>query len=97
LPKLWRSRGSRAICQRIVELRRRRWTGVQITQEVGVSPATVGRLLRRAGLSRLRDLEPAAPVRRYEREHPGYMIHIDIKKLGRFARVGHRITGHYPG
>ena len=38
-------------------------------------------------------LEPAAPVRRYERAHPGELIHIDIKKLGRFERVGHRITG----
>ena len=38
-------------------------------------------------------LEPAEPVRRYEREKPGEMIHIDIKKLGRFDRVGHRITG----
>ena len=41
----------------------------------------------------MRDLEPAEPVRRYERDHPGEMIHIDIKKLGRFDRVGHRITG----
>ena len=40
----------------------------------------------------MRDLEPAEPVRRYEREHPGDMIHIDIKKLGRFNKVGHRIV-----
>ena len=52
---------------------------------------------RRAGLSRLKDIEPAEPVRRYEREHPGEMIHIDIKKLGRFERVGHRITGDRTG
>jgi transposase InsO family protein len=45
------------------------------------------------GLSRIRDLEPAEPVRRYEREHPGELIHIDIKMLGRFVRPGHRITG----
>ena len=45
----------------------------------------------------MRDLEPAEPVRRYEREHPGEMIHIDIKKLGRFDRVGHRITGDRTG
>ena len=49
------------------------------------------------GLNRIRDLEPAEPVRRYEREHPGEMIHIDIKKLGRFERVGHRITGDRTG
>jgi transposase InsO family protein len=39
----------------------------------------------------------AEPVRRYEREHPGELIHIDIKKLGRFGRVGHRITGDHIG
>lgn len=76
----------------IVTLRRQRWTGSHIAQQVGVSPATVSRVLKHAGLSRLRDLEPAAPVVRYEREHPGEMIHIDIKKLGRFNQVGHRIT-----
>ena len=78
--------------EQIVTLRRQRWTGSHIAQQVGVSPATVSRVLKRAGLSRLRDVEPAAPVLRYEREHPGEMIHIDIKKLGRFNQVGHRIT-----
>ena len=86
-----------AICQRIVELRRQRWTGAQIASEVGVSPATVSRVLRRANLSRLRDLLPVEPARRYEHDAPGDMIHLDIKKLGRFARAGHRVTGHYPG
>src|SRR5690606_28534668 len=61
------------------------------------SPATVSRVLRRAGLSRLKDIEPAEPVRRYERDHPGELIHIDIKKLGKFNRVGHRITGNRTG
>jgi len=82
-----------AVAEGIVALRRQRWTGRHIALEVGVSPATVSRVLKRAGLSRLRDLAPAEPVRRYERDHPGEMIHIDIKKLGRFDRVGHRITG----
>jgi hypothetical protein len=45
----------------------------------------------------MRDLEPAGPVRRYERDHPGELIHIDIKKLGKFNRVGHRITGDRTG
>jgi len=96
-PHRLRQPTSEAVCQRIRELRRRRWTGAQIAQEVGVAPATVSRVLRRAGLSRLRDLAPAEPVRRYEHDAPGDMIHIDIKKLGRFARAGHRVTGHYPG
>ena len=61
--------------------------------EVGVSPATVSRILRRLGLNKLAALEPAEPVRRYEREHPGELIHIDIKKLGKIDGVGHRITG----
>ena len=54
-------------------------------------------VLRKARLSRMRDLDPPEPVRRYERAHPGELIHIDIKKLGRIGSVGHRITGRYPG
>ena len=72
---------------------RLRWTGKQIAAELGISPATVSRILRRLGLNRIAALEPAEPVRRYERAHPGELIHIDIKKLGRFNEVGHRITG----
>jgi transposase InsO family protein len=76
----------------IETLRRQRHTARHIAAEVGVSAATVSRILRRLGLNRMRDLEPAAPVRRYERERPGELIHLDIKKLGKFNRVGHRIT-----
>jgi transposase InsO family protein len=54
-------------------------------------------VLRRLGLSSLPALEPAEPERRYEREHPGEVIHIDLKKLGRFERVGHRISGDRTG
>ena len=85
------------VVARIVTLRRERLTGQHIAQRTGVSPATVSRVLKRAGLSRLKDLDPAEPVRRYEREKPGELIHIDIKKLGRFERVGHRITGKRTG
>ena len=81
------------IVAQIVALRRQRWTGDQIAQEVGVSPATVSRVLRRRGLSRLKDLAPVLPIRRYERASPGELIHLDIKKLGRFEKIGHRITG----
>ena len=83
--------------ERVGALRRQRWTGRQIAKEVGVSPATVSRILKRLGLNRLKALEPAEPIRRYQREHPGELIHIDIKKLGRFASVGHRITGDRTG
>jgi transposase InsO family protein len=86
-----------AACAAIEALRRQRYTGQQIAAEVGVSPATVSRVLRRLGLNRLSALEPAEPIRRYEREHPGEIIHIDIKKLGRFEQIGHRITGDRKG
>jgi transposase InsO family protein len=81
------------IVAQIVALRRQRWTGDQIAHEVGVAPATVSRVLRRRGLSRLKDLAPVLPIRRYERASPGELIHLDIKKLGRFEKIGHRITG----
>jgi transposase InsO family protein len=86
-----------ATCAAVEALRRHRHTGKQIAAEVGVSPATVSRILRRLGLNRLAALEPAEPIRRYEREHPGELIHLDIKKLGRIGSVGHRITGRYSG
>jgi transposase InsO family protein len=86
-----------ATCATIEALRRQRHTGKQIAVEAGVSAATVSRILRRLGLNRMRDLEPAEPVRRYERAAPGEMIHIDIKKLGRFNQIGHRITGDRTG
>ena len=86
-----------AIVEQIEALRRQRYTGRQIAAGLGISPATVSRILRRLGLNRIAALEPAAPVRRYERARPGEMIHIDIKKLGRFNRIGHRITGDRTG
>jgi transposase InsO family protein len=86
-----------AIVERVETLRRARRTGQQIAVELGISPATVSRILKRRGLNRIGALEPAAPVRRYERDKPGEMIHIDIKKLGRFNRIGHRITGDRQG
>jgi transposase InsO family protein len=85
------------VVERIEALRRQRLTGKAIAAEVGVSPATVSRVLKRLGLNKLKMLEPAEPVRRYEREHPGELIHIDIKKLGKFNRIGHRITGDRSG
>lgn len=77
----------------IVELRRKLLLQAHIASYMGVSKATVSRVLRRAGLSRLSDLRADEPVQRYERENPGELLHIDIKKLGRFDKVGHRITG----
>jgi len=74
-------------------LRRQRWTGEQIAFETGVSRSTVFRTLRRLGLNHLKRLQPMEPVQRYEWEQPGQLIHIDIKKLARIKKIGHRITG----
>ena len=79
----------------IVELRRKLFTQSRIATYLGVSKATVSRVLTRAGLSKFSDLAPADPVQRYERDAPGDLLHIDIKKLGKFSDVGHRITGDY--
>lgn len=86
-------RTPQVVVARIGALRRQRWTAQQIAAETGVSKATVSRVLARQGLNRLKALEPAEPVRRYACAHPGELIHIDIKKLGRIDGVGHRITG----
>jgi len=77
----------------VIALRRERRTGRFISRQLGVSPASVSRILRAARLSRWRELEPAPPVRRYERDEPGELIHLDIKKLGRINGIGHRISG----
>ena len=74
-------------------LRHQRWTCAQIGGAVGVSAATAARVLRRCGLSRRGRLEPPPLVQRYEHAHPGDLLHLDTKKLGRIAGVGHRITG----
>ena len=80
------------IRSQIIELRRERRTMRQIAFLVGVCTATVARICRMEGLSRLRSIEPMPPPMRYERDHPGELLHVDIKRLGRFDRVGHRIT-----
>lgn len=81
----------------VVALRRDKRIYDLIAAETGLSRATVARILVRHGLNRWRDLEPTEPVMRYERERPGELIHMDIKKLGRFSRTGHRITGDRHG
>jgi transposase InsO family protein len=92
-PKRLRRPTSPAIVHQVIALRCQRLSGAHIAQTVAVSPATVSRILKAAGLRRLKDLDPAEPVRRYQRQHPGELIHLDIKRLGRFHQIGHRITG----
>jgi transposase InsO family protein len=78
----------------IIELRKKRMTQMRIAQYLQVSKATVSRVLNRAGLARLSDLDPVVPVQRYEHAHPGDLIHLDTKKLGRIEATGHRVTGN---
>jgi len=82
-----------AVREIVIDLRRLRRPGCEIARNTGVSASTVSRILRAERLSRARDLDPPQPARRYEHPDPGDMIHLDIKKLGRFDRVGHRISG----
>jgi len=81
----------------IETLRRQRMTGPAIARRLRRPLSTVGAVLRRRGLGRLKALDPRPPVVRYERERPGELIHIDIKKLGRIQGIGHRITGDRTG
>lgn len=82
-------------CRRrqIVRLRRRRWSSVEIARHLRLALSTVVQVQRRLGLARLGPAVPRPPVVRYERRVPGALIHLDIKKLGRIGRVGHRIHG----
>jgi transposase len=81
----------------IEQLRRRRMTGPAIAWALGMARSTVGAILRRLGLGKLKTLEPKPPVVRYERSAPGEMIHLDIKKLGKIKGVGHRFAPRGPG
>ena len=89
----YRALGRAGLRDRSSRPRRLRWAGVRIAQSTNLSPATVSRILRRMGLNRLRHLEPAPPPRRYEHAAPGDLLHLDIKKLGRFSAPGVRIHG----
>jgi transposase InsO family protein len=81
----------------IEALRRARRSGPVIARQLGRPVSTVGKVLRRLGLGRLAALDPPRQVIRYEREHPGELIHLDTKKLGRIEGIGHRITGDRTG
>lgn len=77
----------------ILDLRRTRMTGPLIARRLKLPRSTVGRVLKTNGLGRLKYLEPPEPPHRYEKRHPGELVHLDVKKLGRFNSVGHRVTG----
>jgi transposase InsO family protein len=81
----------------IERLRRLRWTSTRIAAELNMATSTVCAVLTRLGLHRLSRLEPPEPPNRYCRRHPGELVHVDVKKLGRFHRPGHRATGTRTG
>ncbi len=78
-------------------LRRQRLSGPRIARELGRPVSTIGKVLRRLGLGRLKAFDPVVPAIRYERDKPGELIHLDTKKLGRIDGIGHRITGDRRG
>lgn len=81
----------------VIGLRRARMTADEIAACLGISERTASRICARAGLGRLRSLDPKEPANRYETPRPGQLLHIDVKKLGRIDRAGHRVTGSRAG
>jgi transposase InsO family protein len=92
-PRKW----PESVAGRVVELRRGHMPGYEIARRTGLSPASVSRILRRARLSRWRDLNPPPPVQRYEHPRPGDLLHLDIKGLTRFGEVSLRGDGRLRG
>lgn len=89
----FRTRVSRTIERQIERLRRsRRLLAWQIAAALNMARSTVIKVLSRLGLSRLKYIDPPPAYKRYEYAAPGELVHIDIKKIARFSRVGHRIT-----
>jgi len=85
------------LAERVVELRRGHMPGYEIARRTGLSAASVSRILRRARLSRWRDLNPPPPIVRYEHARPGDMLHLDIKGMTRFSEVSLRGDGRLRG
>jgi transposase len=81
----------------IERLRRLRFTSTKIAATLRLPVSTVCKVLKRIGLNRLSKLEPLEPPNRYCRRHAGELLHLDVKKLGRFRQPGHRVTGRGPG
>jgi transposase InsO family protein len=77
----------------IAALRRLRMTAAEIAEVLGMALSTVSAVLLRIGLGKRSRLEPPEPANRYERKRAGELLHIDVKKLGRIDKVGHRIIG----
>jgi transposase len=85
------------LVEKVLALRRGHMPGYEIARRTGLSPASVSRILRRARLSRWRDLNPPPPVQRYEHPRPGDLLHLDIKGMTRFSEVSLRGDGRLRG
>jgi transposase InsO family protein len=81
----------------IAALRRLRMTAAEIAEVLSMALSTVSAILKRIGLGKRSRLEPPEPPNRYECVRPGQLVHVDVKKLGRFTRPGHRMLGRGPG
>ena len=92
-PKRVPRRTPAAVEALIERLRRLRFTSTRIAADLKMAVSTVGAVLARLGLNRLSRLDPPEPPNRYCRRHAGELVHLDVKKLGRFDRPGHRVTG----
>jgi len=92
-PRRTQAKLSQSQIEQVELLRRQRWTGEQIARASRISRSTVFSTLHKLELSRLKRLPPKQPPQRYGWAKPGQLFHIDIKKLGRVTKVGHRITG----
>ena len=96
-PRFCPRQTSSSLVEEVVVLRRGHMPGYEIARRTGLSPATVSRILRRARLSRWRDLNPPPPVERYEHPRPGDLLHLDIKGMTRFSEVSRRGDGRLRG
>ena len=88
---------SSALLERVLSLRRGHMPGYEVARRTGLSPASVSRILRRARLSRWRDLNPPPPIQRYEHPRPGDLLHLDIKGMTQFSEVSLRGDGRLRG
>jgi transposase InsO family protein len=96
-PHLSPRQTSSSLIEKVLALRREHMPGYEIARRTGLSAASVSRILRRARLSRWRDLNPPPPVVRYEHPRPGDMLHLDIKGMTRFTEVSLRGDGRLRG
>ena len=96
-PSLVPSRTAEERIALIAALRRLRMTGAEIAETLAMPASTVSAILTRIGLGKLSRLEPSEAANRYEKQRPGELVHVDVKKLGKIARPGHRVTGRVSG